>query len=367
MKKFAFAIILLLFPFSPVFWDYELENWSKELVKKYNLNVYSLEKELTRKEFIETLYSWYDDYKARKWVKVDYSKYKQLDNSKVFTDVDLSSDFGKKLSYFASVWAFSKNKTFNPNWTVSQKDYFIVMSRLRIMFSLSNCKALKICDFETTKNSPFLKWTYYKYTSKIMDPSLRKYYRTAWDYINAGYKPYLTPNYRFPILKQTLNWCYAYTVRNILKYKHWIGVYVQKWEEYIWKAPEKLWYSSNMAQFDKLVHVTKESAYNIDTLINSLQAWEPVSVSYILKYKTWKWEEKSVWHIVAAYSFDEKWVWVSETVANKRIRIPWEELFNSYWNVKYHRIFKYTYEPISEWTKTEKDLEAKHNFLAWEK
>lgn len=366
MKKTTFALIIALFPFMS-YADYEMEKWSLEFTNKFNLNTDNLWSEVSREDFVNSLYEWYDDYKRERWVIIDYLKYKEIDNSIYFKDIDLSSDFWKKLSYFSHIWAFSRNENFNPNDKINQKTYFIIMNRLWIMYSLENCKTLKICEREATKTTPFLKWTYYKYTSKIMDKSLRKYYNSPQSYIEAWYKPFLKPSYKFPLLKQTLNGCYAYTIRNILKYKHWIWVYVQRWEKYIGKKPEDLWYYSNMAKFDKIAHVTKEKAYNIDTLITSLHAWEPVSISYILKYKNWKWETKTVGHIVAAYSFDEKWVWVSETVANKRIRIAWEELFNSYWTVRYFRIFRYTYNPKENWTEKELAIEKQYNFLHQEK
>ena len=367
MRKTIILIAMVILQISAVSWNYEPEKWTIKAIEKYWLSENNLWKKVTRKDFVNSLYWWYDDYKKDRWVKINYKNFEEINNQNIFTDVDLSGEFWKKLSYFASIWAFAKNKQFNPNWTISQKDYFTVMRRLWIMQSLRHCKNLKICEKEATKNSPFLKWTYYKYTSKIMDRSLRKYFSSPSEYIKRWYKPYLNPNYRFPLLGQSLNSCYAFTVRNILKYKHNIWVYVQRAEKYIWKNPSELWWYKNMAQFDKVVHVSKEKLYTIDSLISSLQAWEPVSISYILKYKNWKWEEKTVWHIVAAYSFDEEWIWVSETVANKRIRLKWDEVFNKYWYVKYHRMFRFKYENLDNWTNEEKAIEKENNFLYLEK
>lgn len=367
MKKIILFISVFFILISNTFSDYELEKWSLDLVEKYDFNTNNLDKEITRKEFVETLYLWYKDYKKDRWVTINYDNYKKLDNKKIFKDVDLESDFWKALSYFADKNIFSENEYFNPEWKVNQEVFFILMKRLRIMFSLENCKFHRICEREADEKITFVKGTYYKYVSKILDKSLRKYYNNASDYINAWYKPYLKSNYNFPNLPQTLNWCYAFSVRNILKYKDGIGIYIPKIERKIWKKWNDLWNYPMMSKFDKYAHIEKRNYYNIDTLINSLQAWEPVSISYMLKYYSYKEQKyKYVPHIVAAYSFDEKWIWVAETVKNKRELVPWEDVFKSYWSVKYNRIFKYYYIDKSSWTETEKKLENENNYLLWE-
>lgn len=346
---------------------HKLENGSKELVKKYNFPTWNVWQEISRKEFLETLYLWYKDYKKQKGITIDYSRYKKTDNAKYFLDVDLSSDFWKKLDYFASVGAFSKRKYFDSKWKLSQKDFFIVMRRLRIMFHLSNCKALRICEKEVDAKTIFSKGVYYKYVSKILDRKLRKYGKTPKFYIDAGYKPYLSPYYNFPIRWQTLNGCYAFSIRNILKYKHGIGIHISKAEKILKKPWEKLWTPYLMRKFNSLVHVKKSSFFYIDTLISSLQAWEPVAISYYLDYYSYKEKKmKKVAHIVAAYSFDEKWIWVSETVSNKRKRVLWEDVFNKNWKVSNFRMFKYYYTPMEKWSIKEKQNEKKNNILVGE-
>jgi len=367
MKKILiFILSFFIFIYSAEAW-YKLENWSLNLVEKYNFNTSNLDKEITRKEFVETLYSWYFDYKKDRWINIDYNNYKKIDNEVYFKDIDLESDFWKKVSYFVWLWSFSKREYFDPNWLLNQRDYFTVMKRLRIMFSLQNCKYHRICEKEITKDSMFVKWTYFKYTSKILDKKLRKYYSKPSDYLEAWYKSFLKPSYRFPLKWQTLNWCYAFSIRNILKYKHWIWIYIPKAEKIIGKKPENLWYSSTMKKFDDISHVKVTRLYNLDTFINSLQAWEPLAITYSLDYYSWKEKKmKSVLHIVAAYSFDEDWVWVAETVKAKRTLVPWDEVFNMYWNLSNRRMFKYDYIPKSEWTQKEIDFEKENNILVGE-
>jgi len=326
IKKIILTTFIIFFSLNSA--NAKLENWSKKIVKKYNISQYWLNKKISRKEFVEILYAWYFDYKKDRLVNIDYSKYKKIDNKKYFTDINLESTFWKKLSYFSSIWWFSKNEKFNPNWKISQKDFFTIMKRLRIMYSMQQCKNLKICEQEIDNKFIFTKKTYLKYISKILDKKLRKYYSSADDYIKAWYKPKLSPNYYFPLRWQTLNWCYAFSIRNITKYKYWIWMRISAMEKYIEKPWERLWNYNLMNNFDKLAHIKRKNFYKIDTLINSLQAGEPLAVTYYLKYYSYKEKKyKKVLHIVSAYSFDSKWVWVSETVTAKRLRIPWEEIF----------------------------------------
>ena len=365
-KVILFCVFIL--SLTEVSADFQLDNWAEKVVERFELSKYNLDEQITRKEFVESLYAWYKDYRTERWLYVDYENYNQIDNVIYFKDIDLNSDFWEKLEYFVYLEAFSKNEYFSPNEKVDQKVFFIVMNRLKIMSSLQQCKNLRICEREADEKTYFSKGVYYRYLSKIFDKSLRTYYSNPQDYIDAGYEPFLKPSYYFPNAGQTLNGCYAFTIRNILKYKHGIWVYIPKVEEYIWKEWTQLWYNDLMNKYDEEVHVTRRSYYNIDTFMNAMQVWEPVSVSYKLKYYSYKDQEyKYVSHIVAAYSFDSEGVWVSETVKNQRMRIAWDELFTQYGNVKLNRIFKYDYQFYEDWSEEEKQKEKENNFLAWEK
>jgi len=366
MRKLLLFIAVLIFSANLIYADYKLDNASLNVAKKYSFSQKNLNKMPTRKEFIESLYSWYIDYKAWKNIKIDYNKYKKLDNTKIFTDIDLESDFWKKLSYFASIWAFAKNEKFNPDNTINYKTFFIVMKRLRIMYSLNWCKSLNICERDANLEDNFSKWTYYRIVAKILDKKLRKDYYKPENFIALWYKPYLSPSYRFPILRQTLNWCYAFTVRNILKYKHWIWVYVSKIEKEIDKPWDKLWNWFYKDKYDKLVHINKKNYSNIETFFTKLQQGEPVWIAYIFYYKDRYWKQKSVMHRVAAYSFDSKGIWIAETVSNTRKRIAYNEVFNKYWSTKYASFNQYDYIPKSKWSEQEIQKEKENNFITRE-
>lgn len=368
MKKIIITRSLGLFIiFAHSYSVWKVEIWTKDLMNKYSFSNQNLEKALTRKELVETLYKRYPDYKLYKWIKLKLSQAPKIDNSKYFQDVDLNSNFGKKLRFFVNIWAFTKLEKFKTQEKVTQKTFFLVMKRLGILFGLKNCVYHKICEKEIDEKTKFTKWTYYKYVSKILNPKLRKYYKTPWEYIKAWYKPFLSPSYGFPIRGQTLNWCYAFSVRNILKFKYWIWVYVSRAEKFIKKPSSSSWSDWRKNKFDQIVSVKRKSYYHIDTLINALQAGEPMALTYFLKYYSYKDKKyKTVWHIVAAYSFDKSGVRVAETVSRKRTLVPWDELFNSHWKVSVNRMFKYYYIPKTYRTSWKNLTQTRSKILIWE-
>ncbi len=374
-----FSIFMSIWFWCYCFSDYQtyhLEHGSQALVKQYHFSTQNLDKPLTRKAFVETLIKRYPVYKKSKWITISYdttsppstpdNKNKNI-TQKYFKDIDLNTDFGKKLWYFAELWAFKKAEYFNPNAPLLQEHFFLVMERLHILYGVQNCKYHKICEQEVDSKTPFLKGTYYRYVSKILDKKLRKRYKTPQAYLEQGYRPYLSPKFHFPLLGQSLNSCYAFAVRNILKYKYGLGVYVQKAEKVMGKNPKALRNDTTMQKYNALVHSKRTDYHYLDTLIHSLQAGEPLTVNYILKYYSWKDKKyKRVPHIVSAYSFDEKWVRVAETVSVKRKRIPRNEIFLADGKVKYRRMMKFIYTPKEYRTEQEKKLEQQNNILVWE-
>ena len=110
MKKIILFWIIFLINLNISNASYTLENGSRYMVEKYWFSQKNLEKQMTKKEFVETMYAWYKDYKKDRWVNVNYNKIAKLDNKKYFKDVDLNSEFWKKLLYF--VW----KKWFKEDW-----------------------------------------------------------------------------------------------------------------------------------------------------------------------------------------------------------------------------------------------------------
>ncbi len=341
MKK---IIIIITFIFSFIIKanaGYILENDSQKLVNTYNFSTKNLEKSITRKEFVETLSVWYVDYMKGKKKKVNFEKYKKIDNTKYFLDVDLTSDFWKKLSFFVDKKWFTLSNNFNPNALVDTKTFFIVLKNLWILSNIESCKTLYICMPEFNDKMLFSRWTYYKIVSRILYKDLRINFKTPKQFLDNWYKSFLSSNYSFPLKKQTQNWCYAFAARNLVKYKFNKDIDVPKIEKLINKPGEKLWDTTFKTAFNNEAWVIPIEYYNISTLFHYLQLWHPINVTYVFDYTDKYWKPKQVNHIVTAYSFDQNWVWVAETVKNKYVLLPYDKIFNENGKVKIARMYDY--------------------------
>lgn len=366
MKKIIISISIILLSLIHIgisYADYIPENWSAEIIKKYWISDKYLEKTISRREFLEILYKWYKDYEANSWIQIDYSNIWQIDNSIYFTDIDLNSEFGKKLTYFANRKIFVTVSKFNPNDRITLNQFFIIMRRLGILYGMGNCKSLKICEMEMRSDWEFTKWMYLKYISKILDKSLRTRPTTPQEYINIWYKPFLNPKYKFPMKWKSQSSSYAYTVRNILSYKYGLWVLIANTENFIWTYPIDIRDYKLMQIFDANIHVIRKHYNNIESFFYYLQQWEPLWITYMYKKYDKNWNIVENTHIVTAYSFDEIWIWITEPTENNYKRIAWDRFFYEYWFIKYNKMFQYTYVPMSKWNKYEKQKEEKYNFL----
>ena len=67
------------------------------------------------------------------------------------------------------------------------------------------------------------------------------------------------------------------------------------------------------------------SWYNdVNTFFFYVSKGEPV----MIQYKWYNSETSWIGHFVAVYSFDENGAWVSDSISVKRIRIPYDDLFD---------------------------------------
>lgn len=361
IHRFLLVLFLFLWPLSFVQGDYHADRETEKLLRQYDFSfLKDLGKPLTRGEFLKTLAQRYPTYNSN----VDFTKAPPLSQD-VFTDI-AATRTRQVLAYFVWKNVFTPTKQFLPHETVSQDMFFVLMKRLGVMNSLLQCISLDICEQETTPRSSFTAGTYLRWVTKILNKKLRVHRAQPEQYIKNNYKPFLSPKYTFPLKPQTLNGCYFFALRNIAKYKRNIGMHIPSMETYIWKNPKELTDFTTQEKFNTIAHITLEHKKHIETLFTSLQAGEPLALSYILKYKDKKWNEQQVRHVVAAYSFDAEGVRVAETVTNRYVRVPWSELFDNegYVKGKYMRAIIYT--PTAFWTDEEKKLEKEKNFLVGE-
>lgn len=316
------------------------DNNTKTVLEKYHFTETKLEAPLTRKEFLESLFQWFVDYKASKGITLDTGKFSKVD-SKNFTDLNLESDFGKKLQYFVELKAFTPREKFNPQTPLTQTEFFVIMKRLGVMDSLQTCIDLVICDQESTSHTLFNRGTYYEYISKILHKEFRKRLITSSEYWSTGFRPLLATNYAFPLKQQSLNACYFYSARNIYAYKTGKNFDVESILKKTGKDPKTLSNWEDQKKFDTEAHLIKEEFYNIETLFSSLQKGEPIAISYMLSYKNKRGETVTVSHVTAAYSFDDQGIWVAETVSGKRVRVAYSEVFDGNGKVRYRPMRKF--------------------------
>ena len=142
--------------------------------------------------------------------------------------------------------------------------------------------------------------------------------------LKSGIKPKIKSDYEFPVSKQYQNGCFGFAVKNVVKYKYDINIDLKEAEKKINKPRNDLWTAEHIRNFLKEYNLnTKwyESAYSF---FYFLSKGEPVIIQY--KYFT----SKNYWvgHFVAVYSFDQKGVWISETIEGKRKRITYDKVFS---------------------------------------
>jgi hypothetical protein len=196
-------------------------------------------------------------------------------------------------------------------------------------------------------------------------PLLASAMTTPSEFIKAGYAPKLSPTYAFPLKKQSLNACYFYAVRNILKYKYGLGIYVSTVEKAIGKDPKALSGPADQKNFLNAVHAKIEESKDIAFLFDHLRDGDPVAISYLLPYRAKDGSMKTVPHVAAAYSFDTEGIWVAETVSNTYVRVPYGDVF-AQGKVRYKPLRAFTYVPKERWTEQAKTQEREKNFLEGE-
>ncbi|MGB2111485.1 MAG: hypothetical protein ACPHY8_06875 [Patescibacteria group bacterium] len=66
MKKIILFSTIFVLSFSTIFANYQLEIGSENLVERFELNTQNLDKEISRKQFVETLHAWYETYRQER-------------------------------------------------------------------------------------------------------------------------------------------------------------------------------------------------------------------------------------------------------------------------------------------------------------
>jgi len=362
------VLVLVLFFF---FWrktfslSYALDAESQKIIESFPFVFEDASQQINRWQFLRSLAQWYPVYMQSKWQNVDYSATNALDDS-LFTDVTLEES-RSWLAYFAWRGIFTKQERFWFASPLTLSDFITVMKRLWIVSSLDECRRYHICDKELTQISPFVIWTYLRFISRLLNSDLRVHRNKPIQYIQNNYEPFLPPSFRFPLKRQSLNWCYFYSLRNILVYKFGIDINIATAEKFINKKLTDLASRKHQADFNGITNIYVEEKFHIESLITLLQVWEPVAVSYLLDYKDKYWKTQTVAHVASAYSFDYEWVRVAETVSNSYVRVPWSKLFDENWMSKQKYMRTVFYNPKQYRSESEISREKDNNFLLYER
>lgn len=146
--------------------------------------------------------------------------------------------------------------------------------------------------------------------------------KTYTEILNTGINPLLPPEHEFPTSFQYKNGCFGYAVGHIIEQRgQSFDPLVM--EETIAKPRNELWTSEHIQNLANAYELEFKWHKEADTFFELLSQGEPVVVQY--KYPL---ENGWVGHMVAAYSFDQEGAWVSESISAKRIRVPYEDIFD---------------------------------------
>lgn len=158
-------------------------------------------------------------------------------------------------------------------------------------------------------------------------------------YLERGYKPKLAPSYKFPLKLQTLNACYFFAVKNIISFKNKKSLNIKELEQKIKKDRTKISTTTDVNNFNKAAEIKAEKLRTLESFFKNVKQGEPLIVTYMKQTTLKNGTKTEVPHIVAAYSFDEKGIWVAETISGKRIRIPYSSVFEK-GKSKYNPLWK---------------------------
>jgi hypothetical protein len=145
------------------------------------------------------------------------------------------------------------------------------------------------------------------------------------EYVIQEIKPGIADDYLFPVSNQFQNGCFAFAVKHIVEYKYGVKIDPYKVEESINKPRSDLWTSEHISNFLEEYDLKIKWYTDAKTFFSLLQKGEPVLIQYKYQISENKW----IGHFVAAYSFDSKGVWISDSISGKRIRIPFTDVFDT--------------------------------------
>jgi hypothetical protein len=147
--------------------------------------------------------------------------------------------------------------------------------------------------------------------------------RTYDQILESGIKPAIEIDYKFPISYQYENGCFAFAVNHVLKYKYDETIDLYEAEKIIDKPRYVLWNVEYITKFLNEYEIEMVWYKDSETFFKMLQIGEPLVIQYPYKVG----ENRYIGHLVAAYSFDDEGVWVSDSISGKYLHLDYSQVF----------------------------------------
>ncbi len=145
---------------------------------------------------------------------------------------------------------------------------------------------------------------------------------TYQEILATGVVPQVPPDYEFPASFQYLNGCFGFSVGHILMDRGWEFDMLEM-EERIQKPREVLWNNEWRETLAEAYDLELESYKSPELLFQLLEDGE----TFVLRYEYPLEGDEWILHAVAAYSFDQDGIWVSDSLSGGTKVIPYEKVF----------------------------------------
>ena len=165
--------------------------------------------------------------------------------------------------------------------------------------------------------------------------------------------PYFEPTHPFPTANQSQNACYFNSVNIAVEAKYGTKIRMKKTLQMIDFDGTDLATWEYKKRFSDLTNIRVHEYSSKKDLLKLLDQWEPVLVSTEIKLRSWK----MIRHVSVAYSYDDKWIWVSDPIGGKRKSIAWSEVFHKSGKVRFNNLRTISIKPYEKWNESSKSRE----------
>ena len=141
--------------------------------------------------------------------------------------------------------------------------------------------------------------------------------------LEQGIEPSISPDYKFPSGNQYMNGCFAFSVNNVLQYKYDKKIDLLEAEKKVEKPRLVLWTGKYIMKFLNEYDLKMVWYKDSENFFKLLEQGEPVVMQYTIPLET----GELIGHIVVAYSFDDKGIWIADSLKGKTHRLDFSDVF----------------------------------------